>query len=86
MQTKFEHARQIKQELIEKAASLRDCEDWKKTSEQYRKLMDEWKEAGSAGKAYEDQLWNAFQEHRQAFYDRRNAYYEELHEEYDQKY
>ena len=86
MQTNFEHARQIKQELIEKAASLRDCEDWKKTSEQYRKLMDEWKAAGSAGKAYEDQLWNAFQEHRQAFYDRRNAHYDELHEEYDQKY
>lgn len=86
MQTKFENARQVKQELITKAQSLKDSEEWQKTSEEYRKLMEEWKNIGSAGREFEDELWNTFNEHRQSFYERRNVYYESLREERNQKY
>ena len=76
----FANAKEIKQELIAKAKTYEDSQDWQKTSEALRGLMEEWKAAGSAGKEYEDKLWNEFNESRQAFYDRRNQYYEELHE------
>ena len=86
LQSKFGNARQVKEDLIKKAAALVDSKDWQKTSEEFRHLMEEWKAVGSAGKEYEDQLWAAFNESRQTFYERRNVYYNELHAEQDQKY
>lgn len=82
----FEKARAVKTELIAKARELADSEQWQKTSNAYRELMEEWKAAGSAGREHEDELWDAFKEARQQFYDRRNAHYDELHEEQHQKY
>lgn len=86
LQSKFGNARLLKQDLIKQAAALSECDDWQKTSEQYRILMEQWKAAGSAGKQYEDDLWNEFHQYRQKFYDRRNDYYDEVHEQQDEKY
>lgn len=86
MQDKFEHARKVKKELIERAASLVDSSEWNKASEEYRKMMEEWKAVGSAGREHENRLWQEFNDTRQKFYDRRNAYYDELHEEQNKKY
>ncbi len=85
MQAKFEASQKGKQELIEKAASLKDSEEWKKTGEIFKELLDAWKAFGSAGKE-EEQLWEQFNAYRQAFYDRRNAHYNTLREEFDAKY
>lgn len=86
LQSKFKNAGQAKQELIAKAAALCDSEEWQKTSEAFRVLMEEWKAAGSAGRDQEDSLWNQFNEHRQKFYDRRSKYYDEVREQQNQKY
>lgn len=85
MQVKFKDATNIKQEIILQAAQLANGEDFAKTSEQFRELMEQWTLAGSAGRDKEDNLWNEFQTHRQKFYDRRNAYYEELHGKQEQR-
>lgn len=86
MQERFSNARRIKEELIKKAEELKDSTDWQKTSEKFRDLMKEWKDAGSAGRDFEDQLWNQFNSIRQKFYDQRGAHYEELHEVQNQHY
>ncbi len=86
MQTKFGSARQIKEELIQRAKGLADSEEWQKTSEAFKTLMDEWKAAGSAGRECEDDLWNELNALREQFYSRRNKHYEELHERQDQNY
>lgn len=86
MRERFAKAKTIKEELIEKAKGYADSKDWQKTSDALRVLMDEWKAAGSAGREHEDQLWNEFNEYRQAFYSRRNEYYDELHEVQKEKY
>lgn len=86
LQSKFGNARQVKEELIKQAEALADSQEWQKTSESFRKLMDEWKAVGSAGKEHEDRLWTAFNESRQKFYDNRTAYYDKLHEVQDKKY
>ena len=78
------HAQQVKKELIKKAEALADSEEWQKTSDQLRKLMEEWKNAGFAGKEVDDQLWNEFNEARQKFYDRRSAAYAQIHERQQQ--
>lgn len=86
MRAQFANAKVLKEELIEKAKSYSDSEEWQKTSEAMRDLMKQWKEAGSAGREHEDRLWNEFNEARQGFYDRRNKFYDELHEDQKQKY
>mgnify|MGYP000384641502 CR=1 FL=1 len=82
----FENAKKVKEDLIEKAKSLQDSEEWQKTSAKYKELMDAWKAAGNAGREFDDDLWNAFNEARQNFYAKRNEFYEKLHAEHDEKY
>lgn len=86
MRSQFANAKALKEDLIEKAKTYKDSEEWQKSSEALRELMKQWKEAGSAGREHEDRLWNEFNEARQAFYDRRNQYYDELHAVQKQKY
>lgn len=86
LQAKFGNAKVLKQDLIAQAAALEDSEEWQKTSEKFRKLMDDWKSAGSAGREHEDRLWNEFNESRQKFYDRRSRYYDELRGQQEEKY
>ena len=86
MKSRFENARKVKQELIEKAAALADSVEWQKASNQFKELMDQWKTAGSAGRGHEDRLWNEFNESRQKFYERRNQHYTELHAQQKESY
>lgn len=86
MQTKFEQARKVKEELIEEAKKLEDSTAWQTSGNAFKELFARWKEAGSAGREYEDDLWNAFHASRQKFYAARDAYYDELHEKQDALY
>lgn len=81
MKEKRGQSQDIKKELIEEAAALSDSEEWAKASNEYRTLMNRWKEAGHAGKEVDDGLWNAFQENRQKFYDRREVHYESMRDQ-----
>ncbi len=84
-QEKAGNARQLKEELIRQAAQLADSDHWQKTGEQFRKLMDQWKASGYAGREVDDQLWEQFNGYRQQFFDRRNEAYQQIHAEHQQK-
>lgn len=86
LQAKFENARKVKSELIVQAAALADSQDWQKTSDAFKDLMDQWKAVGSAGKEHEDNLWKEFNTSRQKFYERRSVHYDQMRDEQDQKY
>ena len=86
MQTKFEQARKVKEELIEEAKKLEDSNAWQASGNAFKELFARWKAAGSAGRECEDDLWNAFNASRQKFYAARDAYYGELHEKQDALY
>ena len=62
--------------LIEKANALKDSEEWKKTAESFKALMDEWRAAGNSG-SEGDKLWEQFSSARQAFFDRQRKHYSE---------
>lgn len=66
-------ARIQKEALIERAKELADSTDWRKTSEEQRALMDEWRTVGYAGKDVNDKLWEDFQAARQQFFSHREA-------------
>ena len=84
--SQFENAKKVKEELIVKAKEIQDSQEWQETSTRFKELMDSWKQAGNAGREFDDDLWNAFNEARQNFYTKRNAYYDQLHQEHAQKY
>jgi hypothetical protein len=67
-----------KERLIARAASISRSTEWKHTGEEMKSLMEEWKEAGSAGKDENDRLWHEFQAARQPFYDNRERHFDEL--------
>jgi hypothetical protein len=67
-----------KERLIARAASISRSTEWKNTGEEMKSLMEEWKEAGSAGKDENDRLWHEFQAARQPFYDNRERRFDEL--------
>ena len=70
-------AAQAKAALIEQAKALSNSQEWKKTGEAMKGLMEEWKKLGNAG-ADNNALWKDFSDARQAFYDRRSEHFAQL--------
>ncbi|MEE0026311.1 MAG: DUF349 domain-containing protein, partial [Atopobiaceae bacterium] len=69
--SRMELARLAKESLIARAKEIADSTDWRKTSDEQRTLMEEWRKIGYAGKEINDKLWADFREARQAFFSRR---------------
>lgn len=65
-----------KRELISKAQSLQEVEDWNAATEQMRDLMEQWKHTGRSGEQ-SDSLWEEFSAAQHSFYDRKHLYFEE---------
>jgi hypothetical protein len=64
-----------KLELVAKAQSLKDSTAWKKTSDEYAFLMEEWKKIGRVSQDKSDEVWNQFLEAKNHFYQNKDAYY-----------
>jgi len=64
----IETARMRKRELVSEAERLAGSTDWKSTVSRQRSLMEQWKQAGSAG-AEDQALWAQFNAARQRFFD-----------------
>lgn len=60
-----------KEALCEKAESLKESSDWKKTADQLVALQKEWKTVGPVDKKHSDNVWQRFQEACDYFFDRR---------------
>jgi hypothetical protein len=71
---KFAAGRKIKNELIEKAESMRDSNDWSKTTLALIKLQDEWKKHPSHGDKEEPRLYQRFRNACNAFFDAKKAH------------
>lgn len=61
-----------KRALIEKAKSLADSTEWRKTGEQLAALQKEWKQIGVVPRKVSDQLWQEFIGACNKFFDARN--------------
>ncbi|NYJ01588.1 cell division FtsZ-interacting protein ZapD [Nocardioides thalensis] len=70
---KREAARIIKERLATEAEVLADSTDWGPTASRYRDLMRDWKAAGPAPKAVDDELWQRFRGAQDKFFGARDA-------------
>lgn len=72
----------VKEALIAQAETLATSTDWRKTSNDMRRLMDEWKEAGRAAKRDDDKLWARFVAAREVFFSARTQHGEALDQQH----
>lgn len=62
-------ARSVKEELVAEAERLSSSTDWGATAGAYKRLMDRWRQAGRAGRAEDDALWERFRAAQDAFFN-----------------
>ena len=68
-----ESARVVKERLVTEAESLAASTEWGPTAGTFRELMKQWKAAGPAPKAADDQLWKRFRTAQDSFFGARDS-------------
>ena len=66
-------AQAIKERLASEAEALSSSTDWGATAARFRNLMQDWKAAGAAPRAVEDDLWKRFRGAQDVFFGARDA-------------
>lgn len=66
-------AKATKEELATEAERLSTSTDWNATAGAYKRLMDEWRRAGRAGRADDDRLWERFRSAQDTFFNAKDA-------------
>jgi hypothetical protein len=75
-------AQGVKEKLIAEAEALSTSTEWGPTTTKYRDLMMRWKQAGSAPRDVEDDLWTRFRLAQDIFFSARDAANAEMEEEF----
>ena len=78
-------AKEVKEELIERAKEINALESIKEKTAKMAALMEDWKKSGSAGRDADEALWQTFNVERKAFYAARNAYYDGLSKQFSER-
>jgi Domain of Unknown Function (DUF349) len=68
----------LKMALIERAEALKDSRDWKKTSDEFNTLLEEWKKTGRVSAEQNDDVWEKFNGIRNVFYKAKDEYYSSI--------
>jgi len=66
-------AKTAKERLVVEAERLAASKDWAATAGAFKKLMDEWRRAGRAGRANDDALWERFRSAQDRFFNAKDA-------------
>jgi hypothetical protein len=65
-----------KEEIIAKAKSIQESNEWKKTTEELKKLQEQWKSAGNAEPKDENKLWQRFRAACDHFFNRKKEHFD----------
>ncbi|WP_409483058.1 DUF349 domain-containing protein [Arsenicicoccus dermatophilus] len=66
-------AKATKERLVAEAEKLSTSTEWGQTAGAYKRLMDQWRRAGRAGRKDDDALWARFKAAQDAFFDAKDA-------------
>ena len=64
-----------KTQLCIEAEALMESTDWKNTTEQLKKLQEEWKTIGPVPKRHTDKIWKRFRAACDTFFNRKNEHF-----------
>jgi hypothetical protein len=74
----------LKQELVEKANSLKDSEDFRKTSDDLKQLQKQWKDLGPVPEKFRNEVFLQFKKACDHFFDRRRTNSGKLDKDYEE--
>ncbi len=80
------HNLDLKIDLVEQAEAIAGSEDWKKTSDTFQRLTDEWKTIGHTINKKNEELWQRFIAAKTAFFDRKRDHSKKIHLEQEKNY
>ncbi len=90
-QANFEHFEQDlldnlsrKLDLCEKAESLQHSTEWKKTTDRYQELNEEWKKVGMVPKHRMEELWFRFSTAKDIFFNAKREHFGEIKTEQEE--
>ncbi len=66
-------ARTAKERLVAEAERLSTSKDWAVTAGAFKRLMDDWRNAGRASRTEDDALWQRFKAAQDAFFSAKDA-------------
>ena len=72
-----------KNALCEQAESLKESEDWKKTTDQLISLQKKWKEIGPVARKQSDAVWKRFRAACDFFFERKSKFFSIVEESYE---
>jgi hypothetical protein len=72
--------------LIEKAEAIKESKDWKKTTDEYNLLMEEWKKIGRVPAEKSDEVWNQFLAAKNHFYTNKDGHYGNIRVQLEDNY
>ncbi len=70
-----------KRELLNLAISLKDSEEWDKTTSEMKRIQSEWKKIGHVPRKYSDKIWKEFKGACNHYFDRLHALKNEAHKD-----
>lgn len=73
-----------KLELVDKAEAYAASEDWRKTTDALKGLMDEWKSTGRAAGGRDEELWARFSAAKTVFFDRKKGHFDTIQKEQEE--
>jgi hypothetical protein len=85
MRDEFAENLKKKRELVEQAQALKDCTDWKETTEKLVELQKQWKAVGPVARKYSDELWKMFTTACDTFFEAKREATKASREAYAQK-
>lgn len=74
----FKEHKAAKEQLVSKALSLKDSTDWKTTTEELKRLQNQWKTIGPAGPRDDQKLWARFREACDGFFAAKKHFFDTL--------
>ncbi len=66
-------AKSTKERLVADAERLATSRDWVATAGEFKRLMEQWRQAGRAGRSDDDALWERFRAAQDAFFAAKDA-------------
>lgn len=73
LETSRADARAAKERLVKEAEALATSKDWAATAGSFKRLMDQWRQAGRASRAEDDALWERFKVAQNSFFTAKDA-------------
>jgi len=73
----FSEVKAKKEALIQEATELKTSTDWKGGTQKILNLQKRWKDIGSAGPKFENQLWKKFREPIDFFFNAKDSHFKE---------